>query len=61
MSLGPKEQLKPDPWVTVYPTKYPVGSKHTATVKNFQNFGVFVKLEEGIDGLVHQRPSWSKR
>ncbi len=60
MSLGLK-QLKADPWVTVA-TKYPVGSKHTATVKNFQNFGVFVELEEGIDGLVHISDlSWSKK
>ena len=60
MSLGLK-QLKPDPWIGVA-MKYPVGSKHTATVKNFQNFGVFVELEEGIDGLVHISDlSWSKK
>ena len=60
MSLGLK-QLKADPWIDVA-TKYPVGSKHTATVKNFQNFGVFVELEEGIDGLVHISDlSWSKK
>ncbi|REJ84898.1 MAG: 30S ribosomal protein S1 [Bacteroidetes bacterium] len=60
MSLGLK-QLKPDPWIDVA-TKYPVGSKHEATVKNFQNFGVFVELEEGIDGLVHISDlSWSKK
>lgn len=60
MSLGLK-QLKPDPWVAVS-AKYPVGSKHTASVKNFQNFGVFVELEEGIDGLVHISDlSWNKK
>ncbi len=60
MSLGLK-QLKTDPWIDVA-AKYPVGSKHTATVKNFQNFGVFVELEEGIDGLVHISDlSWSKK
>lgn len=60
MSLGLK-QLKPDPWIGVA-AKYPVGSKHTAAVKNFQNFGVFVELEEGIDGLVHISDlSWSKK
>ncbi len=60
MSLGLK-QLKTDPWIDVT-TKYPVGSKHTASVKNFQNFGVFVELEEGIDGLVHISDlSWNKK
>ncbi len=60
MSLGLK-QLKTDPWIDVA-TKYPVGSKHTASVKNFQNFGVFVELEEGIDGLVHISDlSWNKK
>jgi len=60
MSLGLK-QLKPDPWIDVA-VKYPVGSTHTATVKNFQNFGVFVELEEGIDGLVHISDlSWNKK
>jgi len=60
MSLGLK-QLKADPWIDVA-TKYPVGSRHTATVKNFQNFGVFVELEEGIDGLVHISDlAWSKK
>src|SRR5688572_25270422 len=60
MSLGMK-QLKPDPWSNVA-TKYPVGSKHSAIVKNFQNFGVFVELEEGVDGLVHISDlSWSKK
>jgi small subunit ribosomal protein S1 len=60
MSLGMK-QLKPDPWSTVA-EKYPVGSKHTATVRNFQPFGVFVEMEEGVDGLVHVSDlSWTKR
>ena len=60
MSLGLK-QLRPDPWIDVA-VKYPVGSKHTSTVKNFQNFGVFVELEEGIDGLVHISDlSWNKK
>jgi len=60
MSLGMK-QLSPDPWSTVV-EKYPVGSKHTATVRNFQPFGVFVELEEGVDGLVHVSDlSWTKR
>ena len=51
MSLGIK-QLKEDPWETIE-TKYPVGSKHTARVRNFTNFGIFVELEEGVDGLIH--------
>jgi small subunit ribosomal protein S1 len=60
MSLGLK-QLRPDPWIDVA-VKYPVGSKHNSTVKNFQNFGVFVELEEGIDGLVHISDlSWNKK
>ncbi|MFM7217287.1 MAG: 30S ribosomal protein S1 [Bacteroidota bacterium] len=60
MSLGLK-QLKPDPWIDII-VKYPVGSKHNALVKNFTNFGVFVELEEGIDGLVHISDlSWSKK
>ena len=60
MSLGIK-QLKPDPWATIT-EKYPVGSKHTATVRNFTNFGVFVELEEGVDGLVHISDlSWTKK
>ena len=60
MSLGIK-QLKPDPWATIA-AKYPVGSKHTATVRNFTNFGVFVELEEGVDGLVHISDlSWTKK
>ena len=60
MSLGLK-QLKPDPWADIL-TKYPVGSKHTATVRNFTNFGIFVELEEGVDGLIHISDlSWSKK
>jgi small subunit ribosomal protein S1 len=60
MSLGMK-QLKPDPWSNVA-VKYPVGSRHKAIVKNFQNFGVFVELEEGVDGLVHISDlSWSRK
>jgi len=60
MSLGIK-QLKPDPWATIA-EKYPVNSKHTATVRNFTNFGVFVELEEGVDGLVHISDlSWTKK
>lgn len=51
MSLGIK-QLHPDPWTDIT-TKYPVGSQHTGTVRNYTNFGVFVELEEGIDGLVY--------
>ena len=51
MSLGIK-QLSSDPWTDIT-TKYPVGSKHTGTVRNFTNFGIFVELEEGIDGLVY--------
>ena len=51
MSLGIK-QLKEDPWETIE-VKYPVGSKHTAKVRNFTNFGIFVELEEGVDGLIH--------
>jgi len=60
MSLGIK-QLKPDPWADIA-EKYPVGSKHTATVRNFTNFGVFVELDEGVDGLVHISDlSWTKK
>ncbi|MFA6713009.1 MAG: 30S ribosomal protein S1 [Bacteroidales bacterium] len=60
MSLGIK-QLKPDPWATIT-EKYPINSKHTATVRNFTNFGVFVELEEGVDGLVHISDlSWTKK
>ena len=60
MSLGIK-QLKEDPWETIE-VKYPVGSKHTARVRNFTNFGVFVELEEGVDGLIHISDlSWTKK
>lgn len=60
MSLGLK-QLKEDPWETIE-VKYPVGSKHTAKVRNFTNFGVFVELEEGVDGLIHISDlSWTKK
>ena len=60
MSLGIK-QLTPDPWQQAA-TKYPVGSQHKATVKNMTNFGVFVELEDGIDGLIHISDlSWSKK
>lgn len=60
MSLGIK-QLMPDPWADIA-LKYPVGSKHKSTVRNFTNFGVFVELEEGVDGLVHISDlSWSKK
>ena len=60
MSLGIK-QLMPDPWLSIT-EKYPVGSKHTATVRNFTNFGIFVELEEGVDGLIHISDlSWSKK
>ena len=60
MSLGIK-QLKEDPWEAIE-TKYPVGSKHAAKVRNFTNFGVFVELEEGVDGLIHISDlSWTKK
>ena len=60
MSLGLK-QLMPDPWLTIA-EKYPVGSKHTAVVRNFTYFGIFVELEEGVDGLIHISDlSWSKK
>ncbi len=60
MSLGIK-QLKEDPWKDIE-TKYPVGSQHTARVRNFTNFGVFVELEEGVDGLIHISDlSWTKK
>ncbi|MDD6738159.1 MAG: 30S ribosomal protein S1 [Prevotella sp.] len=60
MSLGIK-QLKEDPWETIE-VKYPVGSKHNARVRNFTNFGVFVELEEGVDGLIHISDlSWTKK
>ena len=60
MSLGIK-QLKEDPWEAI-DVKYPIGSKHTAKVRNFTNFGVFVELEEGVDGLIHISDlSWTKK
>jgi len=60
MSLGIK-QLKTDPWSNV-DEKYAVGTKHTATVRNFTNFGVFVEIEEGVDGLIHISDlSWTKK
>ena len=60
MSLGIK-QLKKDPWEDVE-TKYAIGSKHTAKVRNFTNFGVFVEIEEGVDGLIHISDlSWTKK
>ena len=60
MSLGIK-QLKEDPWEAIE-AKYPVGSKHTAKVRNFTNFGIFVELAEGVDGLIHISDlSWTKK
>ena len=60
MSLGIK-QLKEDPWEAIE-KKYPVGSKHNAKVRNFTNFGIFVELEEGVDGLIHISDlSWTKK
>ena len=60
MSMGIK-QLIPDPWSNIK-DKYPMRSKHTATVRNFTNFGIFVELEEGVDGLIHISDlSWSKK
>ena len=60
MSLGLK-QLKEDPWENIE-QKYPVGSKHTAKVRNFTNFGIFCELEEGVDGLIHISDlSWTKK
>ena len=60
MSLGMK-QLSPDPWTDIT-SKYPANSKHKGTVRNFTNFGVFVELEEGIDGLIHISDlSWIKK
>ena len=60
MSLGIK-QLTPDPWEGIE-ERYPVGSKYKAKVKNFTNFGVFVEIEEGVDGLIHISDlSWSKK
>ena len=60
MSLGIK-QLKPDPWENIE-ERYPVGSQHKAKVRNFTNFGVFVEIEEGVDGLIHISDlSWTKK
>ncbi|MDY0085924.1 MAG: 30S ribosomal protein S1 [Bacteroidales bacterium] len=60
MSLGMK-QLIPDPWENIK-DRYPANSKHSATVRNFTNFGIFVELEEGVDGLIHISDlSWSKK
>ncbi|SHJ80644.1 30S ribosomal protein S1 [Flavobacterium haoranii] len=60
MSLGIK-QLTQDPWTDIT-SKYPVGSRHTGTVRNFTNFGIFVELEEGVDGLVYISDlSWTKK
>jgi small subunit ribosomal protein S1 len=60
ISLGMK-QLEPDPWTTLM-QKYPIGSRHVGTVRNLTNFGVFVELEEGVDGLVHISDlSWTKK
>ena len=60
MSLGLK-QLKDDPWAEIE-TRFPVGSRHNAKVRNFTNFGVFVELEEGVDGLIHISDlSWTKK
>ena len=60
MSLGIK-QLKPDPWESIE-TKYAVGSRHQAKVRNFTNFGVFVEIEEGVEGLIHISDlSWTKK
>ncbi len=60
MSLGIK-QLKPDPWEDIE-EKYALNSKHTAKVRNFTNFGVFVEIEEGVDGLIHISDlSWTKK
>ena len=60
MSLGIK-QLKADPWMEIE-AKYPAGSQHNAKVRNFTNFGVFVELEEGVDGLIHISDlSWTKK
>ncbi|MGM9871050.1 MAG: 30S ribosomal protein S1 [Muribaculaceae bacterium] len=60
MSLGIK-QLKKDPWEDIE-NKYPIGSRHTAKVRNFTNFGVFVEIEEGVEGLIHISDlSWTKK
>jgi small subunit ribosomal protein S1 len=60
MSLGMK-QLKPDPWENIE-TRYPIGSQHSATVRNFTNFGAFVEVEDGVEGLIHISDlSWTKK
>jgi small subunit ribosomal protein S1 len=60
MSLGIK-QLKKDPWMSI-DENYALGSKHTARVRNFTNFGVFVEIEEGVDGLIHISDlSWTRK
>ena len=60
MSLGIK-QLKADPWENIE-ERFPVGSRHAAKVRNFTNFGVFVEIEEGVDGLIHISDlSWTKK
>jgi small subunit ribosomal protein S1 len=60
MSLGIKQSI-PDPWINIK-DRYPVHSKHSAAVRNFTNFGIFVELEEGVDGLIHISDlSWSKK
>ena len=60
MSLGIKQSI-PDPWIDIK-GRYPVNSKHTSIVRNFTNFGIFVELEEGVDGLIHISDlSWSKK
>ncbi len=60
MSLGVK-QLKPDPWLNIEGL-FPIGSKHTAKVRNFTNFGIFVEIAEGVDGLIHISDlSWTKK
>lgn len=60
MSLGMK-QLAPDPWIDIK-NKYPIGSKHVGIIRNFTNYGIFVELQEGIDGMVHNSDlSWSKK
>lgn len=60
MSLGMK-QLKTDPWDNIE-ERYPIGTKHTAKVRNFTNFGIFVEIEEGVDGLIHISDlSWTKK
>ena len=55
------KQLSADPWTDIT-SKYPVGSKHKGVIRNFTNFGVFVELEEGIDGLIYiSELSWTKK